>query len=101
GLAAWELLRARRYDLAIIDHYLPVLDGAGLVERVRRLESASQMLVVAISGGDREARRIMLDAGSDLFLAKPVVLRDLFATLDRLTEREAAHGPLQAGAHPR
>jgi CheY-like chemotaxis protein len=85
GLAAWGLLREQRYDLALVDHYLPILDGARLVERIRKGALSAGMLVVGFSGGGAEARRAMIAAGSDLFLAKPVVLRDLFATLDSLT----------------
>jgi CheY-like chemotaxis protein len=85
GLAAWGLVRDRRYDLALVERYLPILDGPRLVERIRNHPVASDMLVVAISRDGPEARRAMLGAGSDMFLAKPIVLRDLIATLERLT----------------
>ena len=88
--AAWEILKSERYDLAIVDHYLPLLTGAALIERVRAEERVAHMLVVAISVGGREARDAAMAAGADMFLDKPVVLRDLFSTLDRLTGRRAA-----------
>ena len=44
--------------------------------------------VVAISVGGAAARDASLEAGADLFLDKPIVLRDLFTTLARLTLRE-------------
>jgi hypothetical protein len=57
------------------------------------------MLLVAISGGGPEARRAMLAAGCDLFLGKPVVLRDLFATIESLTASEpGGHREPSAGS---
>jgi DNA-binding response OmpR family regulator len=42
------------------------------------------MPVFAISIDDVQARAATMAAGADLFLPKPVVLRDLFTTLDHL-----------------
>jgi CheY-like chemotaxis protein len=104
GEQGWNLLCARPYDLAIVDCYLPVLDGASLVERMRAIgvgegglpgTSRERLPIVGISAGGDEARRMMVTAGVDLFLAKPIVLRDLFSTLERLMVRPR---PTRAGA---
>jgi FixJ family two-component response regulator len=42
------------------------------------------MPVVAISVGGQDARDASMEAGADLFLDKPIVLVDLFDTLDKL-----------------
>jgi CheY-like chemotaxis protein len=84
GGQAWSMLRGRGYDLAIVDHYLPVLDGSSLLALVRREEDLSTLPLVGISVGGTEVRESMLKAGADLFLSKPIVLRDLFLTLERL-----------------
>jgi|HubBroStandDraft_2_1064218.scaffolds.fasta_scaffold60006_2 CheY-like chemotaxis protein len=88
--AAWEMLRASAYDLAIVDYYLPQSTGAQLVTRMRRDAALHAVPVVAISVGGAAAREASLGAGADLFLDKPIVLRDLFTTLARLTPREQA-----------
>jgi CheY-like chemotaxis protein len=85
---AWEMLQASRYDLAIVDYFLPLSTGAQLVARMRRDEALHSVPVVAISVGGASAREASLSAGADLFLDKPIVLRDLFTTLARLTARE-------------
>jgi CheY-like chemotaxis protein len=85
GAAAWDLLVAAPYDLAIVDYYLPVVNGAQLIERIRHDDRFVTLPVVAISIGGEDARSASITAGADLFLDKPVVLRDLFATLDRLS----------------
>jgi len=87
---AWEMLHASPYDLAIVDYYLPQSTGAQLVTRMRRDAALHGVPVVAISVGGAAARDASLEAGADLFLDKPIVLRDLFTTLARLTLREEA-----------
>ena len=84
GGQAWAMLREGGYDLAIVDHYLPVLDGSSLLALVRREEELSTLPLVGISVGGSDVREGMLKAGADLFLSKPIVLRDLFFTLERL-----------------
>jgi CheY-like chemotaxis protein len=85
GAQAWDMVTGIRYDLLIVDYYLPVLDGSKLVARLRGDERVSATPVVAISAGGAEARHAMLGAGADLYLDKPIVLKDLFAMLERLT----------------
>jgi CheY-like chemotaxis protein len=84
GSAAWDLLLASSYDLAIVDYYLPVVNGGQLISRMRGDERFMGLPVVAISVGGDDARKASFAAGADLFLDKPIVLRELFATLDRL-----------------
>ncbi|HJZ87336.1 MAG TPA: response regulator [Polyangia bacterium] len=85
GQQAWQMLLEVPYDLAIVDFYLPVLDGSKLVGRMRGEPRLAGLPVVAISVGGTTARDAMLEAGADLYLDKPIVLRDLFSTLERLT----------------
>jgi CheY-like chemotaxis protein len=90
GAAAWQMLSDGDYDLAIVDYYLPVLNGAQLVERMRSEPRLAEMPVVAVSVGGSEARDATLAAGADLFLDKPLVLKDLFVTLERLNSHGAS-----------
>jgi CheY-like chemotaxis protein len=85
GAQAWDMLNGIRYDLLIVDYYLPVLDGSKLVIKLRDDDRVKATPVVAISAGGAEARHAMLGAGADLYLDKPIILKDLFATLERLT----------------
>jgi CheY-like chemotaxis protein len=88
GASAWKLLADGSYDLAIVDYFLPELDGAQLVQRMRAEPRLAGVPIVAVSVGGAKARDATLAAGADLFLDKPLVLKDLFATLERLN----AHG---------
>jgi CheY-like chemotaxis protein len=77
------------YDLVIVDYYLPVEDGAAFIARLRRDPRFRSSPVIAISVGGRDAREATISAGADLFLDKPIVLRDLFETLQVLSRRGA------------
>jgi CheY-like chemotaxis protein len=89
GGEAWEKIREGSYDLAIVDHYLPVLDGTALLTRVRSEPRLADLPIVGISVGGSDVREAMLGAGADLFIGKPVMLRDLFETLERLATAQA------------
>ena len=84
---AWVRLSRDRFDMAIIDHYLPLQSGSQLIARMRADTRLAATSVVAISVGGPEARQEAMEAGADLFLDKPVVMRELFSTLDKLTAR--------------
>jgi CheY-like chemotaxis protein len=91
GAEGWVRLQDTEYDLAIVDHYLPVLDGASLLARVRREPKLSALPLIGMSVGGYEVRDAMMEAGADLFLTKPIVLRDLFQTLERLAAAGEVH----------
>jgi len=88
GVSALEKLSERRYDLVIVDYYLPMQDGATFISKLRKDPRHADASVVAISVGGSDVREATLAAGADIFLAKPLVLRDLFQTLEFLMARE-------------
>ncbi len=87
--AAREKLAHDHFDLVIVDYYLPAEDGAAFIAGLRRDPRFERAPIVAISVGGNDAREATISAGADLFLDKPVVLRDLFHTLQVLAERGA------------
>ncbi len=82
---AWELYRHSRYDMVLIDFFLPDGTGNELVTRIRDRPADRPTTCVGVSVGGTEARQCLLDAGVDMFLDKPVVLQDLFSTLEVLS----------------
>ncbi|HEY5935467.1 MAG TPA: response regulator [Kofleriaceae bacterium] len=82
--AALTRLAEREYDLALVDLYLPTaMSGADLVRTVRA--GGGDVAMIGFSIGGPAARDAFLDAGADVFLDKPVNMKDVFATLGRLT----------------
>ena len=81
---ALALVAAHQFDLALVDLYLPgALDGAELVRELRA-RTSPDLPVIGFSIGGSAARAAFLDAGADLFLDKPMMTRDVLATLARL-----------------
>ena len=89
---AWSKLGEAHYDLVIVDYFLPESDGASLIARLRQDERLSRIPVFAISVGGRAARDATIAAGADLFLDKPLVLRDLLYTMRILAHRQRSTG---------
>jgi type IV pilus assembly protein PilZ len=84
GKQAWDLLQKEPCDLAITDLNMPVMGGEQLIRLIRENEKTRIMPVIAISAGTEEAQRAAYVAGADLFLGKPIMLVQLFSSLQRL-----------------
>jgi CheY-like chemotaxis protein len=81
---ALKVLERETFDLAVVDMFLPgQLSGADLVRTMR--ERSLDLPVIGLSVGGSKARLAFLEAGADLFLDKPVAVRDVFTTLERLS----------------
>jgi len=91
---AWGKLAKSTYDLLIVDYFLPAEDGASLIARLRADARLARTPIVAISVGGRDAREATISAGADVFVDKPLVLRDLFNTLRVLAEHRERSRPL-------
>jgi signal transduction histidine kinase/CheY-like chemotaxis protein/HPt (histidine-containing phosphotransfer) domain-containing protein len=92
GQEAIAALDAGAYDAVLMDCQMPVMDGFEATAAIRRQEaagkryvSAGHLPVIAVTAnamqGDRER---CLAAGMDAYLAKPIKLEDVRATLARL-----------------
>jgi uncharacterized protein (TIGR02266 family) len=83
GHAALEMLREQHFDVLIVDIYLPVLDGAGVITAVRQKLGLTKLPIIAVSGGGDSAQRAAMAAGANLFIDKPMRLKSL---LERMRE---------------
>jgi DNA-binding NtrC family response regulator len=70
GEHALKLIRRIHYDLALIDIKMPVLDGLGLMDIMRR-EYEDIAIVVMTGHGTSETAVQALKAGATDFLTKP------------------------------
>jgi CheY-like chemotaxis protein len=84
GAIALELLKTRTFDAAIVDVYLPVLDGASLIQQARTALGLTKLPIITMSAGGDGARNAALKAGATVFLDKPVRLREVVATMKQL-----------------
>ncbi len=82
GEAAWMVVERRLPDLILSDVEMPLLDGLGLLRRLRADDrSASVPLVLMTAGHQRELLFAGLEAGMDEFLPKPFHPLELLARL--------------------
>ena len=84
GRAAIEMLRREPFDALIIDVYLPILDGPRVIETARTELGLANLPIIAVSAGGDAARRSALEAGANIFLDKPMRLRQVIETMNRL-----------------
>jgi CheY-like chemotaxis protein len=89
GQAAVDLVeQGAAFDLILMDVEMPVLDGYGAAQAIRRLEAQGQVpvrhhIVALTANAFPSDREKALAAGMDDFIAKPIVLHQLKAVLAR------------------
>ncbi|MDE2431472.1 MAG: response regulator [Burkholderiales bacterium] len=87
GRQALAMLQQRRFDLLLTDCHMPEMDGYQLANAIRQTEvsqTSVHLPIIALTANAlRDEAERCLNAGMDDYLAKPVELRDLKATLLR------------------
>ncbi len=83
GFAALEHLAAHQVDAVLMDWHMPEMDGLETTRRIREAEADGHRTpIIAVTAsamsGDRER---CLDAGMDDYLAKPISIETLSASL--------------------
>jgi DNA-binding response OmpR family regulator len=89
-------LRARAYNLVILDLGLPDGDGSRVLGHLRARGSAMPVLVCTGFGQDDTATGL-LESGADAVIEKPFSGRELLARVRALLRRTAPAHRLQAG----
>lgn len=84
GRAAIETLRREQFDALIIDVYLPIIDGAKVISTARSELQLLSLPIIAVSAGGDSARKSALAAGANIFIDKPMRLRQVIETIQRL-----------------
>jgi len=84
GRQAIDILRREKFDALIIDVYLPVVDGAKVISTARGELGLKNLPIIAVSAGGDTARKSALDAGANIFLDKPMRLRQVIETIQKL-----------------
>lgn len=87
--AAWEVLQRTPIPLVLLDWLLPGRDGLDLCRQLRGLSHGHVSFVVVITArSEPDDLAVVLDAGADDYLTKPVQ-QDLFAVRLAIAERGA------------
>jgi CheY-like chemotaxis protein len=90
GLEGLERAEALRPDLILMDIQMPQMDGLKAIGILRTRPASAATPIVALTAlampGDRER---CLAAGANAYLTKPVALKSLVATIERLLNGRA------------
>ena len=87
GGAALERMAELAPDVVVADLRMPLMDGHELLERVRAEPLLKNIPVILLTGNLEAARATV---GADAVITKPFEPADLIATIEKLTEKDAA-----------
>lgn len=71
GREALEILHQRSVDVVILDVYMPVLDGAGVLAQMKSDRRLREIPVIVKSAVDENMELAMLEMGADDFIFSP------------------------------
>jgi CheY-like chemotaxis protein len=103
GKLAMEWMSERRCDLILLDLMLPDIDGAQLVEILRRLPGGDRIPILAFSAFVSRLEDLRRNgAPFDAYIAKPVEPEDLIRIVEEKLNRPSPcqDGPLAAPPAP-
>jgi two-component system sensor histidine kinase RpfC len=102
GEQALNQLESRKYDLVILDMYMPVMGGleAAKIYRFTAGYEPSTPFIVLTANATTEARRECAEAKIDAFLTKPVDAATLLGAVARLTASRKAMPPREHVSAP-
>jgi CheY-like chemotaxis protein/HPt (histidine-containing phosphotransfer) domain-containing protein len=85
GVAAIAALAQHDFGVVLMDEEMPRMNGLEATAAIRRMESSSgkRQFIVAMSGNISEQdQKRYLDAGADMFLAKPATMEKLYEAVE-------------------
>lgn len=89
GREGIEKMMNDHYDLVVIDHQMPGMDGMATMKKMQSMGLKGDTPVIMVTGNDgEEYRKMYKDAGFDGYVKKPVLKEELFAVINRLVTGE-------------
>ena len=90
GSEALALVSERKYDLVLMDHMMPEMDGVETTKRIREMGGArASVPIIALTANAVVGTKDMLiKAGMNDFLTKPVMIDEMNTTLQKWLPKE-------------
>ncbi len=89
GLYGLKKVRAGRYDLAMVDINMPLMDGLKLISLIRQDEKNKDIPVIIISTESGMDVKEKADAlGVNAYITKPIMARNVLNTVKSLLEAQ-------------
>jgi CheY-like chemotaxis protein len=95
GIEALELFHKKIYDVLLMDIQMPKMNGIVAAAKIKLLEKVNQHTpIIAMTAyalrGDREK---FLNLGMDAYIAKPILMDELFYILEQVTSKVTSNTP--------
>lgn len=91
GSIAIEKVKEKDYDVILMDHLMPGMDGVEATKQIRKLEEAGKKktLLIALTANLMDSVITLFEeAGADLSMAKPIDFNKLKKTLEAFLPKE-------------
>jgi len=83
---ALDLLKRERFDLVVLDNWMPETTGTELTRLIREFDKTTPILFYSAAAYEHD-KRAALDAGAQSYLTKPEGIDHLLDEVDRLIEK--------------
>ncbi|TAL24467.1 MAG: response regulator [Nitrospirae bacterium] len=102
GEGALKKIRAKKYDLVVLDLMLPGLNGMELCRIIKNDPNTASLPIIMLTAKGEEVDKVLgLEMGADDYITKPFSPRELIArvkaVLRRTEEKPAGEKIIQAG----
>ena len=88
GREGYETLKeANDFNLLIVDHHMPEMDGLTMLKKIREEEIKTPPIIMLTTETDPEFKREIKVIGIDFFMLKPISEKNLSRVVDKLTEK--------------
>jgi DNA-binding response OmpR family regulator len=88
GREVLDAVRESPPDVLVLDVMLPELDGFEVLRRLREHDPERKLPILVLTAkGQREDRERAVQAGADLFIAKPFANAELIAAVNELADK--------------
>jgi signal transduction histidine kinase len=84
GMEALDKCKKKKYDLILMDHMMPEMDGLETTAEIRALDDYRDVPIIALTANAVSGvKEIFITGGMNDFISKPIELKDLFGTLKK------------------
>ncbi len=97
GGEALEQVKSGSPDLVLLDVMLPVMDGFGVLEEIRKTDKLTPVIMLTAREEERD-KVLGLEIGADDYIVKPFSVRELMARVKTNIRRMAVMEPGEAAA---
>ena len=96
GQKALETYKKENFDVVLLDMLMPVMDGLEAARQIRAYEknqNKPQVPIIAMTANDQQSdREKCLDAGMDGFITKPLDIKQVVPSIQKIVEEKTSPG---------